>query len=219
MVKRLWIIMIALSLAPASARAGSMKAQAGPMTETSVRTPVGVKIYNGYLATKIADPGWRYVDSDNWLGSWYYEGAYTVYKNVDVFANYAYSDYYGTGNGISTEFTAHQITVGARYSYPLWRFTVPYVEFGIGSYIVSFDISTPGQDIRRGDVIVAPEAAVGFYVPLKVPTATSTVGVSLQCSFGLIRSYLVRPLKFDFGPLGDIDIDGQRLVIGAGVSF
>ncbi|MCL5278021.1 MAG: hypothetical protein M1517_09645 [Deltaproteobacteria bacterium] len=219
MMKRLFVIVLVLGLVPANVVAGFMEDPAGQVTGTSVKRPVGVKINTGYLATKMADPGWRFVDSYNWLNSWYIEGTYTVYRNLDVFGNYGYSDYSGSGNSISTDFTSHQVTFGARYSYPLWRFTVPYVELGIGSYFVSFDVSAPGQSIGKHDIVVAPEAAVGFYIPLKVPTDTSTTGVNIQCSFGLIRSYFIEPLRFDFGYLGDIDIDGQRLVIGLGMSF
>ncbi len=200
-------------------------AEPGDVQQVYIRKPIGVKINTGYFGTKIADPGWRYINSTNWLNAAYIEGAYTVYKNVDVFANYGFSQYSppqsSQTNGVSTNFdlTTHIITVGARYSYPLWRWTVPYAELGISSYIASVYISELQQSITEHDVVVAPEVAAGFYIPLKVPTATSRLGINLQFSFGLVRQYFVQPLELDFGYLGKINVDGQRLVIGFGFSF
>ncbi len=200
-------------------------AETQSVPQTSVRKPFGIKINAGYIGTKIADPGWKYINSANWLNAMYIEGAYTVYKNVDVFTNYGYSDYSpsqsAAGSGVSTnlDFTTHIITVGARYSYPLWRWTVPYVELGVGTYITIVQISELQQSITEHAVVVAPEAAAGFYVPLKVPTDTSRLGINLQFSFGIIRQYFVKPLDLDFGYLGDINVDGQRLTIGFGFSF
>ncbi len=226
---------------PANAVAENIETKAQGMTPTSVRKPVaaetpsvpqisirkpfGVKINTGYFSTKIADPGWRYINSVNWMNAMYIEGAYTVYKNVDVFTDYAYSEYTPSesvaGSSVSANFdlTTHIITVGARYSYPLWRWTVPYVELGIGTYITFVRISALQQSVSGHDVIVAPEAAAGFYVPLKVPTATSRLGINLQFSFGIIRQYFVEPLTLDLGYLGNLNVDGQRLTIGFGFSF
>ena len=249
MIKRLLLTIVAAGtvcgltwcFTPVCAAAGTIEMQAQGVTQTSVRKPVvaetqsvpqsfirkpfGVKINAGYFATKIADPGWRYINSVNWMNAMYIEGAYTVSKNVDVFANYAYSDYtpseFVAGSSVSANFdlTTHIITVGARYSYPLWRWTVPYVELGIGTYMTFVRISALQQSVSGHDVIVAPEAAAGFYVPLKVPTATSRLGINLQFSFGIIRQYLVEPLTLDLGYLGNINVDGQRLTIGFGFSF
>jgi hemolysin activation/secretion protein len=203
----------------------SVVAEPQDAPQISVRKPIGVKINAGYLGTKIADPGWRYINSSNWLNAAYIEGAYTMYKNVDVFANYGYSEYSPSQssqiNGVTTNFdlTTNIITVGARYSYPLWRWTVPYAELGVSTYIASVSISEQQQSITERDIIVAPEIAAGFYIPLKVPTATSRLGINLQFSFGLVRQYFVKPLELDFGYLGNINVDGQRLTIGFGFSF
>ena len=249
MIKRLVLTIVAAGtvcgvtwcIAPSCDAAGNIGTQAQGVTQTSagkpvaadthdvpqisVRKPFGIKINAGYIGTKIADPGWKYINSVNWLNAVYIEGAYTVYKNVDVITNYGYSDYSPSqssqANGVATSFdlTTHIITVGARYSYPLWRWTVPYAELGVSTYIASVSISEMQQSITKHDIILAPEVAAGFYVPLKVPTATSRLGINLQFSFGLIRQYFVKPLELDFGYLGNINVDGQRLTIGFGFSF
>jgi opacity protein-like surface antigen len=225
MLKRLGVIILIFGLMSVNAVAGPTDAQTGDMTGISVKKPFGVKINTGYIGTKMADPGWRYVDSYNWLGAGYIEGTYTVYKNTEVFLNSAYSEYApsqstsGTGPAVNFDFTTYSITAGARYGYPLWRWFVPYAELGVGSYMAFVTISEDQQTMRKQDIVIAPEVAAGFYVPLMVPTDTRRVGMNIQCSFGLIRDYLVKPLKFDFGYLGNITMDGQRLTIGFGVSF
>jgi|YelNatPaOPRAMG01_1025707.scaffolds.fasta_scaffold04179_13 opacity protein-like surface antigen len=246
MIKNLvWTIMVAGTVCgltwcftPACAVAENRETQAQDFTQESVTVvavpqnapqisvhkPIGVKINAGYFGTKIADPGWRYISSSNWLKAVYIEGAYTLYNNVDVFANYGYSQYSPSQssqiNGVTANFDliTNIITVGARYSYPLWRWTVPYAELGVSTYVASVSISDQ-QSITEHDVIVAPEITAGFYIPLKVPTATSPLGINLQFSFGLVRQYFVKPLELDFGYLGNINVDGQRLTIGFGFSF
>ncbi len=225
MIKRFGLLLLVLGLTSVQAIAGLIDVPAEAITGTAIKIPFGIKINVGYMGTKIADPGWRYIDSYNWLGAPYVEGTYTVYKNLDIFLNTGYSDYIpsqstsASGTTVNIDFSTFILTAGARYRYPLLRWFVPYAEIGVGSYLASVTISEDQQSIRKQDVIAAPEIAGGFYIPIMVPTDTRRVGMNIQCSFGLIRGFFVQPLKLDFGYLGDINVDGQRLTIGLGVSF
>ncbi|MGB9736356.1 MAG: hypothetical protein ACP5JP_09075 [bacterium] len=225
MAKKIVFIILFLGLISVNARAGYLETEANNITEETAKTPIGLELNTGYLGTKIADPGWRYISSDNWLGSWYIEGAYSVYKSTDVFVSYGYSNYTPSQSGSpvggspSIILTTNNVTVGARYSYSLSRWLVPYIELGISAYIAFISISESQQQIKEQDSLVAPELTAGFYIPLKVPDKTGTLGINIQCAFGLIREYFVKPLTFDFGYLGKINMDGQRLTLGMGISF
>ncbi|MCL4479224.1 MAG: hypothetical protein M1381_09040 [Deltaproteobacteria bacterium] len=213
MIKTMGIVFLIL-ITPAAGFAGYKV----PVNTSS--TPFGIGISTGYFGTKVSTPGFGYISPDNWIESWYIEGSYTVHKHVDVFANYGYSNMIGNGTNsdITTTLTTHIITAGVRYQYELSKRFIPYGELGVSGYIGNVDVSAQLQDINKTAYAVAPEISAGFYLPVIIPSNSHTT-VGIQFSFGLFRDYLVKAAYFDFGYLGKITIDGQRITIGLRVAF
>ncbi len=119
---------------------------------------------------------------------------------------------------INTTLTAHIITAGVRYQYELSKRFIPYGELGVSGYIGNVDVSAQSQDINKTGYADAPEISAGFYLPVIIPSNSHTT-VGIHFSFGLFRDSLVKAASFDFGYLGKITIDGQRITIGLRVAF